>query len=101
MTKEYIEREALIQLIDEKEPLGSWTDSESGIQSALDWGHYRTLVDEMPAADVVEVRHGYWVQGDYYDIGDVCSECEFDSFHEPCHYSYCPHCGAKMDGKDD
>ena len=51
-------------------------------------------------ADVVEVRHGFWEQGDYYDMGDVCSECGYDSFREPCNYNYCPHCGAKMDGKD-
>ena len=44
-----------------------------------------------------EVRHkGYWVQGDYYDIGDVCSECDYDSCEDDCHLPVCPQCGAEM-----
>lgn len=43
------------------------------------------------------VRHGFWEQGDMYDYGDVCSLCQYDSAMEPCKWSYCPSCGAKMD----
>ena len=56
----------------------------------------RELLEDTPAADVVEVRHGEWIDGKcgHYKI---CSECkqiaDFD-------FDYCPHCGAKMDGKD-
>ena len=50
-------------------------------------------------ADVAEVKHGFWEQGDYYDMGDVCSECQYDSCQQPCHYRYCPNCGTKMDGE--
>ncbi len=54
----------------------------------------------LPAADVAPVRHGRWLYGDYYDIGDVCSECDWDSqmTHPP--YRYCPNCGAKMDKEE-
>lgn len=54
----------------------------------------------LPAADVAPVRHGRWLCGDYYDIGDVCSECDWDSqmTHPP--YRYCPNCGAKMDKEE-
>ena len=47
------------------------------------------------------VRHGRWVCGDYYDVGDVCSECDWDSERVPCDLPYCPNCGAKMQGGTD
>lgn len=51
----------------------------------------------MDAADVAPVVHGRWLYGDYYDIGDVCSECDWDSQMTHPSYRYCPNCGAKMD----
>ena len=52
---------------------------------------------ETPAADVAEVKHGEWVYGEF-DIPH-CSECGVEVM--PNNVSnYCPHCGAKMDGKD-
>lgn len=48
-------------------------------------------------------RHGYWKQG-IIQRGDtailtwVCSECGAE---RPKHdREYCPHCGARMDGKE-
>mgnify|MGYP007099947206 CR=1 FL=1 len=54
----------------------------------------------LPAADVAPVRHGRWLCGDYYDIGDVCSECDWDSQMTHPSYRYCPNCGAKMDKEE-
>lgn len=54
----------------------------------------------MDAADVAPVRHGRWLCGDYYDIGDVCSECDWDSQMTRPSYRYCPNCGAKMDKEE-
>lgn len=54
----------------------------------------------LPAADVASVRHGRWLCGDYYDIGDVCSECDWDSQMTHPSYRYCPNCGAKMDKEE-
>lgn len=51
----------------------------------------------MDATDVAPVRHGRWLCGDYYDIGDVCSECDWDSQMTHPSYRYCPNCGARMD----
>ena len=51
----------------------------------------------MDAADVAPVVHGLWLYGDYYDIGDVCSECDWDSQMTHPSYRYCPNCGARMD----
>lgn len=58
-------------------------------------------IDNFPTVDVAPVRHGHWEQGDIYDIGDVCSLCQYDSNREPCTYKYCPWCGARMDGDAD
>jgi rubrerythrin len=62
----------------------------------------------VPAADVVEVRHGEWLpdyetfvdewerESEPIQTGWVCSLCGRQEFaKEP----YCPNCGAKMDGK--
>ena len=54
-------------------------------------------IGKTQAADVVPVRYGRWLCGDYYDIGDVCSECDWDSQMTHPSYRYCPNCGAKMD----
>lgn len=89
MDKEYIEKEKVLKLI------------ESGM--AWNWG-YNTLYDEvenLPAADVVEVRHGRWIEieGSFWE----CSACNCRMYFEDgtpsengCHY--CPNCGTKMDG---
>ena len=48
-------------------------------------------------ADVVEVRHGYWISG--WDT--VCSVCKIDvDVYDVERFNYCPNCGAKMDGKE-
>ena len=70
---------------------------------------------EAPAADVVEVRHGENITKMYPTEEFICSECglimrDFEEIRvdeeneDECYYEfefkYCPHCGAKMDGKD-
>ena len=92
----YIEREKAIDEIDK------WLDSVGYVtvgKGLTSYGELIGCLEDTPAADVVEVKHGYWEQGDYYDTGDVCSECEYDSCRILCKYKYCPHCGAKMDGR--
>ena len=93
---EYIEREALeVELNHRLNFLmgenGEYDHYTSGFDEAV------TRVENFPAADVAPVRHGKWLYGDYYDIGDVCSECYWDSKMTHPSYRYCPNCGAKMD----
>ena len=61
---------------------------------------------EIPAADVVEVRHGRWEKSEdnYYSLNLVkCSVCheewwfEIDDDVKDLNYNYCPNCGCKMD----
>ena len=70
----------------------------SGIIDAL-----QNIVDEIPAADVQEVKHGHWIVDP--DEGTAwCSSCrvvfEDNGDTIPDYWYYCPHCGAKMDGKE-
>lgn len=62
-------------------------------------------INRVPSADVVEVRHGRWIElamkGEY-----KCSVCGRGSKSEntfqlipEVYWNYCPNCGAKMDGK--
>ena len=96
----YIEREALeVELNHRLNFLmgenGEYDHYTSGFDEAV------TRVENFPAADVAPVRHGKWLYGDYYDIGDVCSECDWDSKMTHPSYRYCPNCGARMDGGED
>lgn len=57
----------------------------------------RKAVARIPAADVVEVKHGRWLPcGFGKEI--MCSVCrgELDDTWE---YRCCPNCGARMDGE--
>lgn len=96
---EYIEREAISEEIRKyyyKNPPNS--SYGEGFDRGLDRTQ-RAILDA-PAADVAPVRHGRWLCGDYYDIGDVCSECDWDSQMTHPSYRYCPNCGAKMDKEE-
>lgn len=59
------------------------------------------LLDEIPAADVSPVVHGRWnvIEGRRLDNA-ICSNCgrRFQAYYGA--YSFCPNCGAKMDGGD-
>lgn len=87
---EYIERENV------KEALLGWDydPSDDDVECAI---------NHIPAADVAEVKHGYWKEPK--GGGYQCSNCRafFDEYYgfnakERC--IYCPSCGAKMDQKE-
>lgn len=89
----YIEREKAIDEIDK------WFDSVGYVtvgKGLTSYGELIGCLEDTPTADVVEVKHGYWIDGKcgHYKI---CSECnQIADFY----FDYCPNCGAKMDGKD-
>lgn len=50
-------------------------------------------------ADVVEVKHGKWINGDMPTYGGFkCTSCKKNSIQNS---KYCPNCGARMDGSRD
>ena len=86
--KKYIEREALVERLKKEECDCEWL-----------WA-----ILDIPAADVVPVRHGHWIPqfvskrglSDHF----MCSECAESTFtprkFEMIKYAYCPNCGAKL-----
>lgn len=67
--------------------------------------NYKSIIDSLPPADVVPVRHGTWLPIVSYNNTYKCSECGrilvdiTDGLKMVAkNYPYC-HCGAKMDGE--
>lgn len=63
-----------------------------------------TIINNTPIVDMKPVIHGYWIQPRSLEgISCICSNCGWKSYlHENDVYdmSYCPNCGAKMDGAE-
>ena len=89
---EYIEREVLL------EKMKNWHEKISLV----------TCVNSIPAADVVPVRHGWWLTWEEQFPGEKpCRMNNLGVFCDKCHNhadnrtDFCPNCGAKMDGRID
>lgn len=67
----------------------------NGIESVMEYAEL------LPTVDAVPVVHGRWNNMDGYKTRKVCSECGWDVPEYGKFYSYCPNCGAKMDGGAD
>ena len=59
------------------------------------------VLNEMPAADVAPVRHGRWINENFYTHCSACGKMAiYDKYGQEVESDYCPNCGAKMDGGD-
>ena len=67
---------------------------------------FTDLLEKQPTADVVEIRHGNWIEwwdDNYLTFCHKCSECgrypltKEETMHDEVLSKYCPNCGAKMD----
>ena len=82
--KEYIEKAALLENL-----------NHAGILSRF----VKFKIERFPAADVAEVRHGYW--DDSLDgLTPYCSECRCTHRCLIRRPIYCPNCGVRMDKED-
>ena len=94
---EYFEREALI---------GDLTAAmdHRGMGQVIGQTLIR-YVKRQPTADVVPVVHGRWEHGYYcYEPATQCSVCKVclaKGHRAEKQFTYCPNCGAKMDGGAD
>ena len=93
--KEYIERGALIEFVKQNTP---HIDGDTTMQCV------ERAMKAAPAADVVEVVHGEWIDkptGAYGRMQSWCSACGKHSgiggIESNRHKPYCPNCGARMD----
>lgn len=113
---DYIERDSALRIIIQKQkelcPLGTYGKKYvDGYDREKfdDWQEIIDGIESVPAADVEEVKHGKWIQEQIkienmsiVRYRNTCSECggKADFLLRELHYSYCPHCGAKMDLED-
>ena len=97
---EYIEREALLCMVQPDDP----SDEMAAITIATAKKLIRNIVSRTQAADVAPIRHGRWINA-HPDIEPnpmfmygICSECGFEQGISK-YLNYCPNCGCRMDGE--
>ena len=95
---EYIEREALREILD------GWRDAHADVDDVHGCGLLEDViceVDAQAAADVALVVHGRWIDGKCSNCGvDIPTDDAHDViFGHECRFCY--YCGAKMDGGAD
>ena len=97
--KEYIDREATLNerpegrnpgQVGKEEYNKGWNDCRSA---------FYKCITSMPAADVVEVRHGRWKNGGN-GLYDTCTACG-EEIYLAIPMNYCPNCGARIDKEAD
>lgn len=101
--KEYIERGALLMTPPFTKFGGDSTWYTEGYLDCAE--EARKAVNDAPAADVVEVRHGYWIlwkprrenRNATYKCS-VCGKLRSSYYNDVGEWEYCP-CGARMDGE--
>ena len=112
---EYIEREAAIKKTQELKRYAWAPPNRAEYHSTLDMDDVLFGLHYLPAADVVEVVHGRWVDrygGKYANPVYECSECKGKALYKieidvlgkewvvQALSATCPNCGARMDGDE-
>lgn len=93
----YIDVDAVLKIIGDNCPhdkCGYNTEEEMGAGAAC--YYIMKGVENIPTADVEEVRHGMWIKHKENCLEYRCSFCEYEHCRK---VNYCPNCGAKMDGE--
>ena len=104
---EYINREDAIAIIEAKQkelcPVGRYGRGYvygSDREKYDAWDEIIDALENVSAADVVQVVHGQWGTGRFNletgNYEEQCTRCR--NFSKEYDKPYCPHCGAKMDG---
>lgn len=95
--KEYIERAAVHELVKRIPKYEMFNYDRTTALLGIDPDDVDFGVDKIPAADVVEVRHGRWESNGPDDIVVYCSQCMMP---QDAPSNYCPSCGCRMDAKE-
>ena len=96
---EYISRETLLKAVEKMDRL----DEETKTKYEYDKEGYILLIQNAPASNVEEAKHGHWEEiktgENLYDYCFKCSNCNNETPPNSFVVSpdYCPNCGAKMD----
>lgn len=81
-------------------------ESVLGWNPPLDTEQLKHMIDTIPTADVVEVKHGEWhLLDDCANEGVYCSVCHKkvyrkDYANQKLKSKFCPNCGADMRGEN-
>lgn len=95
---DYIGRDSITRAFQETDPdLFTEYDEHYGVESGYSHEAVESIIADLPTADVVEVRHGRWIE---LSRSSKCSECEFETGRYEPPRRYCPECGARMDGEE-
>lgn len=89
---EYINREACLSILRAKANMAVLMDAAPYFEKAAQ------MLEKLPAADVAPVVHGVWEIMEGTKTRRICSKCGWDVPEYGKFYSYCPNCGARMDG---
>lgn len=90
------------EYIDRKQIRYTWWQKKDGTYT--DGVTLQSIIEDMPTADVAEVKHGEWeevkyIEGCLNSYKHTCSCCGKSYFdNNSNNYPFCPLCGAKMDG---
>lgn len=92
------------------EQMSKYIDTDTAYKVLTEYYHQKTQVQHealkealsrVPAADVVEVRHGRWIYRQLpmplSDGSKECVECSVCHTHWDGKMNYCPNCGSHMD----
>lgn len=106
--KEYIDREAAIELVKSLiDTMSVCTSIDECLGMKSMKSRALCALHDVPAVDVVEVRHKHWIKltkvhPDLLNDSTYnyrCSNCGYmDTHGANVEVPYCWHCGAKMDG---
>ena len=89
--KEYIAKEFVIDAIEELKT--------KPMPKALLFDHLTKLIEIFPTEDFAPVRHGHWINENFYTRCSACGKMAiYDKYGQEVESDYCPRCGAKMDG---
>lgn len=89
---EYIDKHATAEHIDMYAKLLTMGDYRSGMMKA------KEILINQESVDIAPPIHAHWIDTDNYYRRWKCSGCSGHT--KEAHPSFCPFCGAKMDGKE-
>ena len=95
---DYISRKATLDALGVTKNATKYGGDHSGYDTRMLYEIHDALTG-IPAADVVPVVHGKWIENSIPDsMLKMCSNCGFTC--GAYSFNYCSNCGAKMDGKE-
>ena len=97
MMAEYIEREVAVSKLRMEQSSHQTLGERMSVNEAV------AVIEEIPTADVAEVVHARWerVRSNWHCTGCHKGYRITNGAPMASSFSYCPNCGAKMDGGND